>query len=188
MFDRFAVNCRHFALVALAATVLAGVTAAPAYAGACPFRDAYPEEASMSALEQATLCLVNRERRRRDLRALRPHAQLAQASLRHTLDMIVSKLFSHTSSNGSDFIDRIRRTGYMTGASRWWVGENIAYGYGSQSSPLEMVQSWMDSPDHRRNILDRRFRDIGVIVRPGVPEPDVDGGATYTTDFGKRQG
>jgi uncharacterized protein YkwD len=45
----------------------------------------------------------------------------------------------------------------------------------------------MHSDGHRRNILDRRFRHIGIGVVTGAPG-DVHGqpAATYTTDFGSR--
>jgi uncharacterized protein YkwD len=48
-----------------------------------------------------------------------------------------------------------------------------------------MVRAWMDSPGHRTNILNRRFRDIGIGIVVGTPSGP--GGATYTTDFGTRR-
>ncbi|MFD1827405.1 CAP domain-containing protein [Mumia zhuanghuii] len=44
----------------------------------------------------------------------------------------------------------------------WKVGENIAYGY---RWPRHVVDAWMDSPGHRANILEPRYRRIGVGVR-----------------------
>jgi uncharacterized protein YkwD len=45
----------------------------------------------------------------------------------------------------------------------------------------------MRSKGHRRNILDRRFRNIGIGVVNGAPEKGGHGpAATYTTDFGFR--
>jgi uncharacterized protein YkwD len=84
--------------------------------------------------------------------------------------------------------DRIRKTGYLKGTSRWWVGENIAYGYGETSMPSEIVKMLMKSPGHRKNILDRTFEEVGVTVEYGTPEKRYrNQGATYTTDFGARR-
>jgi uncharacterized protein YkwD len=42
----------------------------------------------------------------------------------------------------------------------------------------------MDSPDHRRNILQPRFRTVGIGIVEGAPRAGVADAATYTTDFG----
>lgn len=43
--------------------------------------------------------------------------------------------------------------------SRMGHGENVAYG---QRNPAEVMQAWMTSPGHRRNILNPRYSQIGV--------------------------
>lgn len=45
-----------------------------------------------------------------------------------------------------------------------WVGENLIYGTGT---PNQMVQRWMNSPDHKSNILLRQFKLTGVAARKG---------------------
>ncbi|MBK5117578.1 MAG: hypothetical protein JJE23_11745, partial [Thermoleophilia bacterium] len=67
----------------------------------------------------------------------------------------------------------------------WGLGENIAYGFGSQSSPKLIVKAWMKSSGHRANILNRSFEHIGIGIKPGVPTSGSHG-ATYTTTFGYR--
>jgi Uncharacterized protein with SCP/PR1 domains len=62
--------------------------------------------------------------------------------------------FTHDSRDGRRFSDRIRAQGDPEPG-----GENIAYG---QHSAAEVVQDWMNSPSHRRNILDCSFTRIGV--------------------------
>jgi uncharacterized protein YkwD len=44
------------------------------------------------------------------------------------------------------------------------LGENLA---GGQTTAASVVADWMDSPGHRDNILDPRWRDMGVGVRTG---------------------
>ena len=72
----------------------------------------------------------------------------------------------------------------MGGARDWSLGEDIGWGTGSESTAAAMVRAWMNSPPHRRIILDRGFRDIGVGVASGVPIAGEAGGATYVIDLG----
>jgi hypothetical protein len=64
---------------------------------------------------------------------------------------------SHTGANGSSFLDRITREGYVASTG----GENIAQGY---RNPREVVAGWMSSSGHRANILNRNFREVGYGV------------------------
>lgn len=162
--------------------------AAPAAhaASACPSANARPAELSGPALVRATLCVLNAERDRHGLRPLRLHRRLSAAARRHARDMADQNYFDHTSLDGSSFVDRIRRAGYMRGASRWTVAENIAWGSGGQSTPRAIGRAWMNSPGHRANLLSSSYREIGVGVTPDTPMSGVRGGATYATDFGSR--
>jgi uncharacterized protein YkwD len=86
--------------------------------------------------------------------------QLDDAATVHARDMARRKFFDHRGSNGSQPKDRVRRAGY----SSRLTGENIAYG---PVSAEEVVAGWLASPDHCANIMDPRFRDIGVGVATG---------------------
>lgn len=90
--------------------------------------------------------------------------------------MVRNHYFAH-----GDFVGRIRRTGYRGRL----LGENIAWGSLEYSTPAAIVSLWMHSPEHRANILRRRFTQIGIGVALGAPERDVGQAATYTTDFGR---
>ncbi len=155
-------------------------------ASACPSANAQPAELSGSSLVRATLCVLNAERDRHGLRPLRLHRRLSVAARRHAQDMAAKNYFDHTSLDGSSFVDRIRRAGYMRGARRWAVAENIAWGSGSQATPRAIGRAWMKSPGHRANLLSSSYREIGVGVAPGAPMSGVGSGATYATDFGSR--
>jgi uncharacterized protein YkwD len=134
---------------------------------------------------RATLCVLNAARERRNLRPLRLNRKLGAAARRHSRAMARKRFFSHTSPSGATFVDRIRRTGYLRGARSWHIGENIAYGGGSQSAPRAIGTAWMNSAPHRANILSPSFSAIGIGIAVGTPFGD--GGATYTTDFGRRR-
>ena len=171
-------------VVAALAVLLFSVPSASA-AGACTAANASASTASKRALVRATLCVLNVERTRNNLRPLRLNRRLSRAAQRHSAAMARRNFFSHTSPSGASFVDRIRSTGYLSGARSWAVGENIAYGSGSRSTPRAIGRAWMNSPPHRANILSSSFRSIGIGVAPGTPVGGGRGG-TYTTDFGRR--
>ncbi|HEX8856328.1 MAG TPA: CAP domain-containing protein [Thermoleophilaceae bacterium] len=174
------------AAVLLAAPAALLLTAAPASADGCSGADAQPTSSNLAQIESTTLCLLNAERRKRGLSSLRTNARLRLAALRHSRDMVARHYFAHESLGGGDFEDRIRRAGYIPRYGAWAIGENIGWGTGILSTPGQMVNAWMNSPPHRRNILASDFREIGIALAAGNPSPDAgDGGGTYTTDFGR---
>jgi uncharacterized protein YkwD len=82
--------------------------------------------------------------------------------------------------------DRLRAIGYARGVSAS-AGENIAFGFGLESTPAAIVRLWMESPGHREDILRPSFTEIGIGITTGAPElPEFkqSDSATYTTDFG----
>jgi uncharacterized protein YkwD len=161
---------------------LAGAAAAPALAAACSGADSSPSSLGETRTARATLCLLNAERAARGLGKLRADARLRRAADKHAGDMVARRYFAHESKSGATFVARIKRTGWTRSRRSWRVGENIGYGSGSLSTPRAMVRGWMNSAGHRRNILARQFRLIGVGVANGSPTGG--GGTTYATDFG----
>jgi len=175
---------RSRSCVALAIALLALLVPAAVASAACKGAGATTRTATKRVLVRATLCILNANRARHDLRPLRLNGKLGTASRRHSRAMVRRRFFSHTSPNGDTFLDRIRATGYLEGAQSWSVGENIAYGSGRRSTPRSIGRAWMNSRGHRANILSTSFRDIGIGIASRTPANT--GGATYTTDFGHR--
>jgi uncharacterized protein YkwD len=170
------------ASIAIAALAGGATTAA---AEACAGATARVSQVERDVMIGATLCLLNRERARHGLTPLRLSSRLSVAARRHSRDMVRRHYFSHTSRSGASFVTRIKRTGYLRAARSWSVGENIGWGSGAHSTPSSMVEAWMDSPGHRRNVLGR-FRHVGIGIRAGSPAGGYADAATYTTDFGRR--
>lgn len=173
-------------LVAACAAALASAPSAMA-ARACESANATPAKAAKRTMVRATLCVLNAERERYGLRPLKLNKRLSRAARRHAGDMARRNYFGHDSLGGGTFVDRIRRTGYLRGAHRWWVGENLAWGTHGQSAPRAVTQMWMDSPGHRANILSASFSEVGIGLAYGAPvagrgQP----AATYATDFGAK--
>jgi uncharacterized protein YkwD len=153
---------------------------------ACANEGLVPAVGNLRKVRRATLCLLNRERTSRDLVALRGNRKLRRAATRYARQMVAQDFFAHVSPTGSTFIERIRATDYLDNANGYDVGENLAWGGGSQSTPREIVASWMLSQGHRANILKPAYREIGVGIALGVPLVDGGSGATYVNEFGRR--
>jgi uncharacterized protein YkwD len=170
------------AVVAFAAT-LVPITAADAQA-ACTNADKHPSQATVAQLRAATVCLVNIERAKHGRAKLRTNHGLALAGQRHASDMVRRQYFSHTSRSGRDFKQRIVRTGYARGHGAI-LGENLAWGSQGKATPRSIVRSWMNSPGHRANILQPRFREIGIGVVRASPR-GLDQAATYAAEFGRK--
>jgi uncharacterized protein YkwD len=164
---------------ALVVTALAAVPAVSA-ASSCTGADTVPSATTHEA--QATLCLLNQQRRAHGLRALRMDTKLGKAARGHAEDMVAKRYFDHDSKSGASFEARIKRTGWTKARRSYIVGENLAWGGGHLATPREIVKSWMNSPGHRSNILAREFRMIGIGIANGAPTGGA--GATYATDFG----
>jgi uncharacterized protein YkwD len=120
------------------------------------------------------LDLVNQERAREGLSALKRSAVLQAQADQYACEMIHYEFFAHVNPfTDSDLEDRADEFGYD------WVmiGENLAAG---QPTPDEAFESWMNSPDHRENILRPGFTELGVGVRTGGPY-----GIYWVQEFGQ---
>lgn len=148
----------------------------------CQQTQATPSAGNLRQVERATLCLLNAERSRRGMRDLQVNFRLARAADRHAADMVEHRYFGHDSRNGDSFSDRIRAAGYLPRSGSWLVGENLAWGSGSMGSAEKIMKAWMNSPGHRANILNARYREIGIGLIKGSPRGGA--GATYATEFG----
>jgi diguanylate cyclase (GGDEF)-like protein/PAS domain S-box-containing protein len=151
----------------------------------CTGGDQLPTPASTSDNDTTTLCLINAQRLQAGLQPLRENAELDQAAAGHNNDMIARDYFAHISPSGETPLDWIVSSGYVLSNSGYIVGENIAWGTLSLSTPQAIVNAWMNSPDHRANILNPAFRDTGMAVAAEVPPSLAFGqqGALYTQNF-----
>jgi uncharacterized protein YkwD len=176
---------------AVRAIVLAGIAAIalPAAASACTGENDLPTAQNLPVARSATLCLLNQQRAAHGLGPLRAHNALQGAAQRYAGAMVAGGFFGHVSPTGITLDQRIRKgTRYLTRALRYEIGENLGWGAGERARPLEIVQAWMASPDHRANILRPAFREIGIGIAQGAPVAGAVGGAvTYANEFGTRR-
>jgi len=110
--------------------------------------------------------------------------QLRDAIQGHLEDMQQNNIFTHTGSNGSTYIQRAEAAGYTPWLN---IGENIVWS--GSTGPLtdllavaeELVQGWFHSSDHRKNLLDPAFKEVGSSFITGPYAPD---GTTFNAGIG----
>ncbi len=112
------------------------------------------------------LCMHSYARRRAGRSGYRGNSLLQRSSDAKVADMMRCRRFSHTAC-GRDALFHVRRVGYLNCRS-WSAGENIAWGSGSRGSVRAIMFAWVNSTGHRANILNSRFRDLGVGLRKGT--------------------
>jgi uncharacterized protein YkwD len=129
--------------------------------GGCAGASSHPGAASAAAMRGAVVCLVNLERVRSGLRPLGMNGRLARAAGRHAADMARRGYFGHYSPRGRGPAWRARAAGW-----HGRVSEVLAWGCGSQTTPLETVLAWLRSPPHREILLGRsRVAGVGLVTR-----------------------
>ncbi|MFJ3658558.1 sigma-70 family RNA polymerase sigma factor [Streptomyces nigra] len=132
-----------------------------------------PQQEAPSGTVGQVVALVNKERAAAGCGPLAEDSLLDKSAQAHSADMAARDFFDHTNPDGADPGQRITAAGY-----RWSTyGENIAMG---QQTPEAVMESWMNSPGHRANILNCSFKDIGVGVHEGP------GGPWWTQNFGAK--
>jgi len=167
----------------------APTAAPPAAAAPCSNTDLVPTSANGEQVRSATLCLLNVERTSRGLHALRADRQLRKVADSYSQQMVTHSFFAHVGFDGSTLRSRVASgTRYLSSrVARWSLGENLYWGSGALATPAQSVSAWMHSPGHRVNVLNPKFRDIGIGIAIGAPDGAADdAAATYTTEYGTR--
>ena len=140
----------------------------------------------ISQLEAQIHELVNQERRKASLSSLEEDSALADVARSHSQDMTINDFFNHENLNGQSPSERADAAGYSC-VNQGYIGiaENIFTGWQFSATitfrststkayfdldglAKVVVDGWMDSPGHRRNILTDRYNKegIGVGVNP----------------------
>lgn len=126
-------------LLAVAVALVLSVSLAPAPAA---------QAVGASTLEQEVRTQANRERTKRNLSRVEHSACLDRFAEEQARAMARRRSMFHQPLK--PVLDSCRLS---------LVGENVAYGFSSGSS---VTKAWMASPGHRANLLNSRFRSIGV--------------------------
>jgi uncharacterized protein YkwD len=174
---------------AIAAILLASAVAAPAGARQARFAGPARISTAMRALESRVLVDLNRVRVQHGLAPLRPSGRLSAAASQHSREMARVGYFSHNSADGSAFWRRIQRFYASSGYRSWSVGENLLWSSPDVDAP-GAIKMWMGSPEHRANLLNPSWREVGLSAVHSDSAPGTYHGlgvTIVTADFGARQ-
>lgn len=122
-----------------------------------------PTEVKLSKDEKALVELLNKERKKEKLPELVVNVVLCKVARGHSENMARHEKMSHE-LDGKKVAQRVTDAGYDYRV----VGENLAEsevegaGDAPPSPPADIHRSWMESPNHKKNILDPKFREIGI--------------------------
>ncbi len=130
------------------------------------------------AIEERVFELVNQGRTSEGLKALKRDERLANAARSHARRMAQQGFFSHVDPERGDLIERLNQ------ANIPWrkAAENLFTEKGYPDPAQRTVQSWMNSPGHRKNLLDKDVTHAGV---GAARAPD---GAVYVVEIYTRPG
>ena len=149
----------------------------------------YSRVKRVSSLDSALVAQVNSFRVAHGLTTLRVSPFLGAAARAHSTQMARLGYFSHNSANGTPFWRRIQGYYPAAGFRYWSVGENLLWSSPSVDA-ASALRMWMQSPEHRANLLNRGWREVGVSAVHAVHAPGVYGGrevTIVTSDFGVRR-
>lgn len=142
----------------------------------------------LRSLNHQVALAINTFRQAHGLTPLRVSTALNASARQHSLEMGAKGYFDHPSADGTAFWKRIQHYYTRDGYSYWTVGENLLWSSPTISAD-EALKLWIGSPEHRRNLKDKNWRNLGVSSVYVVNAGGVYGGETVTiitTDFGAR--
>lgn len=104
---------------------------------------------------------VNKERLAKGLPLYKENANLSRAAEFKVKSLVELRALEHTQSSNGSLWWPLLKAGYEYSA----MGENLAQGI---FDPDELVKDWMSSPNHRANIVNPNYTEIGVSVMTGI--------------------
>jgi uncharacterized protein YkwD len=141
-------------------------------------------------LARSVLTEVNRARRTYGLRPLAYSAALANAATEHSKALATAGMFTHNwPTTGRLFSSWIRGFYPAGGYRAWRAGENLLWA-SPGFSPATAIQQWLDSPTHRRVLLTKSWRELGIGVVSALKAPGAYGGRDVqiaAAEFGMRR-
>jgi uncharacterized protein YkwD len=143
----------------------------------------------LASLDKGVLQQLNAIRKLHNLAPLTLDPALSHSAAEHTVEMGDKGYFEHNSADGTAFWKRIQRFYPASTYGYWSVGENLLWS-SPDVDPAQAMQMWMNSPEHRANILNPHWRQIGVSsVHFGTAPGTYQNLAVtiITTDFGVRR-
>jgi uncharacterized protein YkwD len=158
----------RIAAILIGSAVVAAALLHPAPAAAQGCAGASSQKLSKVEASRVVFCLVNVQRTRRGLPALRHSWRLANVARVHARDIVKYQFIGHHSPAHGSLLQRVKRSGYGRNR-RLTFGEILGAGRGRWSTPRSIVREWMRRHIHRKAILYPKFRAMGVGAARGMP-------------------
>lgn len=156
------------AVVALVSSCLTVVIAPKLFTKQSVKDISVPETTSINSTD--IFNLVNQKRTSAGLKPLTLNPLLVRSAADKCGDMAVRGYFEHNTPDGETPWQFMKNVGYN--ADSTWVGENLNETYLLDASS-NVVDTWMNSPEHRSNILDSHYTTTGIAVcSNGSAQPD----------------
>jgi hypothetical protein len=115
---------------------------------------------SVNIPTQELLILTNQQRQNNGLGALTDNSELDLAAANKAADMFRKDYWAHNAPDGTMPWVFIKGAGY----NYVYAGENLARGFNSAS---DVITAWMNSPEHRQNVLSPNYQNVGFAVATG---------------------
>ena len=158
-------------LALIAAAVLVALNMGALDPAVAAVRDMVPEETEIDlpAHEQAIVEVINAERFSRGLGTLEWDPDLQAIARAHSRDMAQGDYFEHVNGQGKDYRERAWDAGYAC-LNPWWKGvaENLYFGVRGHQRAEDPVTNWLESPGHRRAMLDPTFSKAAIGIHEGT--------------------
>lgn len=110
---------------------------------------------------QQIIDYTNQERTKANLPPLMENAELKEAARTKALNMFSENYWAHFAPSGKTPWDFITDSGYRFS----YAGENLAKNF---TSSKDVVSAWMNSSTHKENLLNPKYKEIGIAVEDGV--------------------
>jgi uncharacterized protein YkwD len=127
---------------------------------------------------QVLLCLVNYAREYEGVQPVALSPLLSTTAAAKARDIVLCHDFSHEACGKPPF-QAADDLGY-----RGSIGENLYVGEGALEAPRLAVDTWLNSPGHRENMLQADWRTVGISLLPGANLDDIDDGVVWVNHFG----
>lgn len=126
-----------------------------------PFFILFPKSIFFATITKNDLIeLTNQKRENLGIQSLKENPKLNEAAYLKAKDILEKDYFSHQSPQGVSPWFWFKKAGYNYQSA----GENLAIGFLDSG---EVIRAWLDSPSHKRNLLEKNYEEMGIAVMRG---------------------
>ncbi len=141
-------------------------------------------EASGPDQERVQLCLIDYARGVAGVGPLNVSPQLMRSADLKAADIVRCEAFEHEAC-GLEVRQRFADSGYFDVAADTAYGENLAWGDAQAGSPRGALLGWLESSEHRENLLEPKWTEQGIALVYVPTFRGVEGSRSGVSHFGR---